>query len=215
MTATQHDSALHVLDHPLARERVTLLRDVDTAVAEFRRALHELSRLVLYEATRSLTTESFTVSTPLTDTTGHRVEPSPLLVPVLRAGLGMLDAAIELLPRSPVGFVGLRRDEQTLTPAAYVNTVPDDLDGGAVIILDPMLATGGSLLHTASVLRDANAGTIIAACALAAPEGVAAYRAEGFDGPVVAGALDECLNEQGFIVPGLGDAGDRQFGVLH
>ena len=214
MTATRHDLAVHVLDHPLARERLTLLRDISTGLAEFRRALHELSRMVLYEASRSLATESFPVSTPLTDTTGYRVEPSPLLVPVLRAGLGMLDAAIELLPRSAVGFVGLRRDEKTLAPTAYVNTVPDDLHGGAVLILDPMLATGGSLLHIAAVLRDANAGTIIAACALAAPEGIAAYRAEGFDGPVVAGALDERLNDQGFIVPGLGDAGDRQFGAL-
>ena len=214
MLNSKIDPATHALDHPLAGERLATMRDVGTDIPEFRRALHELSLMVIYESTRSLPTAEFSVTTPLTDTTGRRIDPAPLIVPVLRAGLGMLGAATEMLPRSPVSFVGLRRDEHTLQPASYVNTVADDLGGNSVIILDPMLATGGSLIHTASMLRDVGAGTIIVACALAAPEGIEAYRAQGFDGPLIAGAIDDHLNEQGFIVPGLGDAGDRQFGDL-
>lgn len=204
---------INVVDHPLAAERLATLRDETTPSPAFRRALHELSTFVIYEATRSLATEEFPVTTPLTTTTGRRVAPQPLLVPVLRAGLGMLVAAQELLPDAPVGFIGVRRNETTLMPDAYMSTVPDDLDGAPVLILDPMLATGGSLIYTCEQLVEHNVGRLIVACALAAPEGLEHFAAAGFSAEVHTAAIDERLNEVGFITPGLGDAGDRQFGV--
>jgi uracil phosphoribosyltransferase len=204
---------VNVVDHPLAAERLASLRDETTPSAAFRRALHELSTYVLYEATRELATVEFEVTTPLTATTGRRVDPQPLLVPVLRAGLGMLVAAQELLPDAPVGFIGVRRNETTLLPDAYMSTVPADLDGAPVLILDPMLATGGSLVYTCERIAEHNAGRLIVACVLAAPEGLDHVATAGFDVEVHTASVDEKLNEVGFIVPGLGDAGDRQFGV--
>ncbi len=210
-----HDAGVHVneIDHPLAAERLAALRDESTPSSAFRRALHELSSFVVYEATRSLATESVEVTTPLTVTSGRRVAPQPLLVPVLRAGLGMLVAAQELLPDAPVGFIGVRRNEETLLPDAYMSTVPADLDGAPVVILDPMLATGGSLVYTCEQIADHNAGRLIVACILAAPEGLERVAEAGFDAEVHTASVDERLNEVGFIVPGLGDAGDRQFGI--
>jgi uracil phosphoribosyltransferase len=204
---------INVVDHPLAAERLTTLRDEFTPSSASRRALQELSGFVLYEATRSLATEPLTVTTPLASTTGRRVAPQPLLVPVLRAGLGMLVAAQQLLPDAPVGFIGVRRNEETLLPDAYMSTVPTDLAGAPVIVLDPMLATGGSLVYTCEQIVEHNAGRLIVACVLAAPEGLDRFAAAGFDAEVHTAAVDERLNEVGFIVPGLGDAGDRQFGV--
>jgi uracil phosphoribosyltransferase len=204
---------INVVDHPLAAERLACLRDEFTPSAAFRRALQELSGFVLYEATRSLVTDVFTVTTPLASTTGRRVNPQPLLVPVLRAGLGMLVAAQQLLPDAPVGFIGVRRNETTLLPDAYMSTVPADLGGAPVIVLDPMLATGGSLVYTCEQIVGHNAGRLIVACVLAAPEGLDRFAAAGFDAEVHTAAVDERLNDVGFIVPGLGDAGDRQFGI--
>ena len=146
-------------------------------------------------------------------TSGVVITDSPLLIPVMRAGLGMLDAALTLLPESRVGFLGLKRNEETLLPHAYVNTVPDDLEGKECLILDPMLATGGSLIHTCDLLRESNAGTLIAACLLAAPEGIAALGDVHPDVIVWTAVVDDSLNDVGFIRPGLGDAGDRQFGL--
>jgi uracil phosphoribosyltransferase len=203
----------HVVDHPLAAERLALLRDERTPSATFRRALHELSSFVVYEATRSLATEEVSVTTPLAPTTGRRIAPQPLLVPVLRAGLGMLVSAQELLPDAPVGFIGVRRNEETLLPDAYMSTVPPDLGGAPVLVLDPMLATGGSLVYTCEQIVEHNAGRILVACVLAAPEGLERFAAAGFDAEVHTAAVDERLNDVGFIVPGLGDAGDRLFGV--
>lgn len=202
-----------VVDHPLAAERLAALRDESTPSPEFRRALHELSAFVIYEATRAFATEDVEVTTPLATTTGRRIAPQPLLVPVLRAGLGMLVAAQELLPHAPVGFIGVRRNETTLLPDAYMSTVPDDLGGAPVLILDPMLATGGSLVYTCEQIAAHNAGRFVVACILAAPEGLDHVADAGFDVEVHTAAVDERLNEVGFIVPGLGDAGDRQFGV--
>lgn len=213
--AVRHHAGMHVnvVDHPLAAERLAALRDERTPSPDFRKALHELSTFVIYEATRSLGTESFEVTTPLTTTTGQRIAVQPLLVPVLRAGLGMLVAAQQLLPEAPVGFIGVRRNETTLLPDAYMSTVPDDLGGAPVLILDPMLATGGSLLYTCERITEHNAGRLIVACVLAAPEGLDHVSDAGFDVEVHTASVDEKLNEVGFIVPGLGDAGDRQFGV--
>ena len=204
---------VNVVDHPLAAERLATLRDEATPSAGFRRALHELSTYVVYEATRELHTVATKVVTPLTATTGRRIDPQPLLVPVLRAGLGMLVAAQELLPDAPVGFIGVRRNETTLLPDAYMSTVPADLHGAPVLILDPMLATGGSLVYTCERIAEHNAGRLVVACVLAAPEGLDHVAAAGFDVEVHTASVDERLNEVGFIVPGLGDAGDRQFGV--
>lgn len=203
---------VNVIDHPLAAERLASLRDEATPSPAFRRALHELSAFVIYEATRSLATETFEVATPLESTTGRRVSPQPLLVPVLRAGLGMLVAAQEMLPDAPVGFIGVRRNETTLLPDAYLSTVPADLGGAPVIVLDPMLATGGSLVYTCEQIASHNVGRMIVACILAAPEGLERFADAGFDAEVHTASVDERLNEVGFIVPGLGDAGDRQFG---
>ncbi len=200
-----------VVDHPLASDRLTVLRDRNTDRAGFRKALADLAGMLVYEATRDLTVDEVEVPTPLTSARGAVLGAPPFLVPVLRAGLGMLAAASALLPHAPIGFVGLERDEQTLQPRAYLVSLPDDLGGAAVLLLDPMLATGGSLLHAIDVLRQRGAGAITVICTLAAPEGLAALDALHPPVRVVTAAVDERLDHRGFIVPGLGDAGDRQF----
>jgi uracil phosphoribosyltransferase len=202
-----------VVGHPLAAVRLTRLRDHTTARPDFRRALAELSMFVVYEALRDLPATAIEVITPLGPAPGIATPDLPLVVPVMRAGLGMLDATLSLVPDAEVGFVGLRRDEATFLPHAYLSTIPDDLAGRAVLVLDPMLATGGSLVHTCHLLREANAGAITVACVLAAPEGIEAVAAALDDVRVITASIDERLNEQAFIVPGLGDAGDRQFGL--
>ena len=202
-----------IVDHPLVAERLTRLRRQDTKRAGFRRNLAELSTYLVYEALRSQPTAPVHIDTPLAPFTGVQITDPPLVVPVLRAGLGMLDATLQLLPNARVGFVGARRNEETLLPDAYVNTVPEDLDGHPVLVLDPMLATGGSLIHTCNLLVDSNAGSITVVCVLAAPEGIEAFGAKGFNAEICTAAVDSHLNEVAFIVPGLGDAGDRQFGL--
>ena len=203
----------HIVDHPLAAERLTTMRDERTSRVDFRKALSELSWLLVYEATRDLPTTSFEVQTPLAPANGTRIDPVPLIVPVLRAGLGMLDGAFTMLPTAEVGFVGLRRNEESLDAEEYMTTVPDALDGRPAIILDPMLATGGSLVHTVEIVERSNPGAIIVVCVLAAPEGIAHFGERYPEARVVTASIDERLNDVGFIVPGLGDAGDRQFGV--
>jgi uracil phosphoribosyltransferase len=168
----------------------------------------------VYEATRGLTVQSFPIRTPVAETVGHRVANAPLLVPVLRAGLGMSDAALGLLPESSMGFVGLARDEETFAPRAYLESLPTDLTGIPVIVLDPMLATGGSLEHCVRLIAERGCGDLTVVCVLAAPEGVARLEASGLPLRLVTAAIDERLNERAFIVPGLGDAGDRQFGGM-
>ena len=202
-----------VVDHPIVAERLTRLRDQTTKRAGFRRNLHELSTFLIYEALRDQSTVPVDIDTPMAPARGVRIAEPPLIVPILRAGLGMLDAALELLPNARVGFVGAKRNEETLLPDAYVNTVPDDLGGQRVLVLDPMLATGGSLAHTCSLLVEANAGPIIVVCVLAAPEGIQAFTDKGFRARIYTAAVDDGLNEVAFIMPGLGDAGDRQFGL--
>ena len=203
-----------VVDHPLVQARLTTLRRADTPSPEFRQALEELSGLLVYEALRDLPATSVEVTTPLAPTSGIRIDNPPLLVPVLRAGLGMLDAARRLLPEAAVGFLGVRRNEETFQPEPYLNTVPDDLGGQAVLVLEPMLATGGSLAYVCGRMAAAGAGQITAVCVLAAPEGVKALEAAAPGVRLFAAAVDEGLNERAYIVPGLGDAGDRQFGEL-
>ena len=202
-----------IVDHPIVTERLTRLRNELTERADFRRNLHELSLFVIYEALRELPTTTIDIDTPLEPTTGVAITTPPLVIPVMRAGLGMLDAALLLLPEARVGFLGLKRNEETLLPDAYVNTVPEDLAGRECLILDPMLATGGSLIHTCDLLRQSNAGTLTVACVLAAPEGIDALATAHPDVSCFTGAIDDSLNEVAFIRPGLGDAGDRQFGL--
>ncbi|MGI9602982.1 MAG: uracil phosphoribosyltransferase [Acidimicrobiales bacterium] len=205
--------SVSVVTHPVVQERLTDLRNQQTERALFRAALHEVARFVVYESVRDLSVSSVTVDSPMGPALGVTINEPPVLVPVLRAGLGMLGAALELLPDAPVGFIGLRRNEDTLLPESYLDTVPDDLDGRSVLVLDPMLATGGSLLRTCQLLADANAGTLRAACVLAAPEGLDALAQSDLDIIVHTASIDDGLNDQAFILPGLGDAGDRQFDI--
>ena len=201
-----------VVEHPLVRTRLTVMRDERSSNADFRYALRELSTLLVYEATRDLQISTARITTPVAGTTGYTLANPPLLVPVLRAGLGMAEAAFNLLPESQMGFVGVARDEQTAEPHAYMTSLPDDLTGRPVIVVDPMLATGGSLLHCLKLLTSRGAADITVICCLCAPEGVEALRASGYPVRLVTASIDERLNDRAYIVPGLGDAGDRQFG---
>jgi uracil phosphoribosyltransferase len=202
-----------VVDHPLAAEQLTVLRDETTDRATFRRAVDNLAAMLIYEATRDLAVETTQVTTPLGPAEGVRLPRLPVLVPVLRAGLGMADAAIRLLPEAEMSFVGLARDEETFEPKSYMAKLPARLDGRPVIILDPMLATGGSLEFTCRLAAERGAGRMTVVCVLAAPEGLKRMEATGFDLHIVTAAIDDHLNEHAYIVPGLGDAGDRLFGL--
>ena len=190
------------------------MRDERTDSASFRAALHELTTMLVYEATREVGVDDYEIQTPVAPTTGYRVASPPLLVPVLRAGLGMSDAALALLPESSMGFVGLARDEHTFQPRAYLESLPADLTGIPVIVLDPMLATGGSLEHCLRLIADRGCTDITIICVLAAPEGVDRLSNSGLPARLVTAAIDAHLNDRAFIVPGLGDAGDRQFGGM-
>lgn len=203
---------VRVIDHPLAAARLTVLRDERTGNAAFRAALRGLTLMLVYEATRDAPCEAFSIRTPLVETTGVRLAKPPLLVPVLRAGLGMVDEAHAALPEAQVGFVGVARDEGTHQPVPYLESLPDDLAGQPVMVLDPMLATGGSMTHTIGLLLRRQATDITVLCVVAAPEGVAAVEKTAPNARLFTAAIDEGLNEAKYIVPGLGDAGDRQFG---
>ncbi len=209
---------LHVVDHPLVAHKLTALRDRTTDSPTFRRLADELVTLLAYEATRGVRVEPSTIETPVAPTTGVRLSaPKPLVVPILRAGLGMLDGMTRLVPTAEVGFLGMIRDEQTLQASTYATRVPENLSGRQVFLLDPMLATGGTLAAAVRFVFDRGAQDVTAICLLAAPEGVRAVEsAFGPDAPVtvVTAGLDERLNELGYIVPGLGDAGDRLYGVV-
>ena len=209
----------HVADHPLVAHKLTALRDERTDSLTFRRLADELVTLLAYEATRDVRTEPVEITTPVATTTGVRLAaPKPLVVPILRAGLGMLDGMMRLLPTAEVGFLGMIRDEQTLLASTYATRLPDDLSGRQCYVLDPMLATGGTLVAAINFLRDRGADDITAICLLAAPEGLAVMEKEfgssAVPVTVVLAGLDEKLNDVGYIVPGLGDAGDRLYGVV-
>lgn len=203
-----------VVQHPLAAARLTTLRDARTDQATFRAALRELTLMLVYEATRSIAVIHEQIHTPVSRADGVRIAEPPLLVPVLRAGLGMAEAAFGLLPEAQMGFVGLARDEETLAPRAYMESLPADLTGRPVIVLDPMLATGGSLAHCVGLLVSRGATDVTVVCALAAPEGLRRLEDSGLPLRVVTASIDARLNDSAYIVPGLGDAGDRQFGAV-
>ncbi len=200
-----------MIDNALVADRVTRLRDAVTPNHVFRRLLHDLGSILVYEAMRRAPLEPVDVVTPMGPTVGARLARLPVVVPVLRAGLGMLDAALELLGDAEVAFVGLRRDDRTLEARQYASTLPESLEGRDALILDPMLATGGSCVHVLETLRRSGAGRVTAVCVLAAPEGIERVRDCGLADAVCVAAVDESLDRNGFILPGLGDAGDRQF----
>ena len=209
----------HVADHPLIAHKLTALRDERTDSPTFRRLADELVTLLAYEATRDVRVEPVSVTTPVALATGVRLaSPKPLVVPILRAGLGMLDGMVRLLPTAEVGFLGMVRDELTLKATTYATRLPEDLSGRQCYVLDPMLATGGTLAAAVRFLADRGADSITCICLLAAPEGVAHLDELLADlavpVTVVTAGLDDHLNELGYIVPGLGDAGDRLYGVV-
>jgi uracil phosphoribosyltransferase len=210
---------IHVADHPLIAHKLTTLRDIRTDSPTFRRLADELVTLLAYEATRDVRTEEVSVETPVAPALGVRMSrPVPVVVPILRAGLGMLDGMMRLLPTAQVGFLGMIRDEDTLVATTYATRLPEDLSGRQCYVLDPMLATGGTLAAACQLLLSRGADELTCICLLAAPEGLARMEQElaNVAAPctIVTAGLDERLNELGYIVPGLGDAGDRLYGVV-
>jgi uracil phosphoribosyltransferase len=210
---------VHVANHPLISHKLTVLRDHKTDSPTFRRLVEELVTLLAYEATREVRVETVEIVTPVQPTTGVKLaHPRPVVVPILRAGLGMLEGMSRLIPTAEIGFLGMVRDEKTLKASTYANRLPEDLSGRQCFVLDPMLATGGTLIAAINFLIERGATEITAICILSAPEGIAvledAFKNSGVPINLVTGALDERLNENGYIVPGLGDAGDRLYGVV-
>ena len=205
-----------IADHPLITHKLTVLRDKRTPPPTFRLLVEELMTLLAYEATREVRVENIEIETPVTTTTGVRIsQPVPLIVPILRAGLGMLEGMVKLVPTAEVGFLGMKRNEETLVPESYAERLPEKLHGRQCFVLDPILATGGSLAAAIEFLFDRGADEVTAICVLGTPEGIAAVREQVGDRNVtlVLGALDDGLNENAYIVPGLGDAGDRLYGT--
>lgn len=205
---------LNLINHPLIQHKLTFMRNEETGTDNFRRLLREISQMLAYEATRDLPTELITIRTPLTEMLSPVISGKKLcLVSILRAGNGMLDGMLDVLPAARVGHIGLYRDPQTLQPVEYYLKVPEDISERLVIVVDPMLATGNSAIAALNRLKEAGATMMKYVCLLAAPEGVAALQAAHPDVAVTIAALDECLNDHGYIMPGLGDAGDRMFGT--
>jgi uracil phosphoribosyltransferase len=202
-----------VITHPLVQHNLTRLRDQQTQSQEFRRLLSEVAALMLYEATRSFETRSVSVQTPLAPARGYRIRRDVVLVPVLRAGLGMLDAILELIPHARVGFIGLKREETTLRAQFYHKSLPKNLSRFEVILIDPMLATGGSAVAALDLLAEQGAKRIRLVSLVAAPEGIRRVRKSYPQLPIFTAAIDRRLNHKGYILPGLGDAGDRLFGT--
>ena len=205
---------VHVVNHPLIKEKMTHLRDKKTQPRNFRRLLDEIAQLLLFEVTRDLPLRETKVTTPLAETTGYELDVTGItVVPILRAGLGFLDAVLDLIPEARVGHIGLTRDEKTLEPIKYYCKIPRDKDA-EIILIDPMLATGGSAAAALTMLKADGYKHFRFMCLVAAPEGVELVNREHPDVPIYTAALDDHLNEHGYIVPGLGDAGDRVFGTV-
>jgi len=214
MTHQTEPDRVVVFDHPLIAHKLATIRNKDTGHRIFRAALSQIAGLMIYEVTRSLPTQTIDVQTPMVTTQCDIIKGTITIVPVLRAGLGMIDGILEVMPEARVGHLGLARDEKTLEPHAYLNKLPADLDSGPVLLVDPMLATGGSASVALTMLRQAGASDIRMICLVAAPEGIARLQADHPEVTIYAAALDEKLNEVGYIMPGLGDAGDRMYGTV-
>lgn len=205
---------VHIMDHPLITHKITMLRDKNTNTKDFRQLVYEIALLMGYEATKNLSLMDTEITTPLMTTTQKVLCQKVAIIPILRAGLGMVDGVLSLIPSAKVGHIGLYRDHETLQPVEYYCKVPSDIASREVIVVDPMLATGGSGAAAISFLKQRGAKSIKLMCIIAAPEGLKKMREAHPDVKIYCGALDECLNEKGYILPGLGDAGDRIFGTL-
>jgi uracil phosphoribosyltransferase len=211
---TDTPNHLTIVDHPLVQHKLTIMRDKATSTAVFRQLLREISQLLAYEVTRGLPMTTKRVETPMQEMDAPTLDGKKLaLISILRAGNGLMDGVLELIPSARVGFVGLYRDEETLQPVQYYFKVPEAMEDRLVIAVDPMLATGNSSVAAINLLKEAGATNIIFLCLLASPEGVDTMKAEHPDVRIVTASLDESLNEKGYIIPGLGDAGDRMFGT--
>ncbi|MEG0806305.1 MAG: uracil phosphoribosyltransferase [Lachnospiraceae bacterium] len=207
-------SKVFVMEHPLIQHKIGWIRRTETGSKDFRRIISEIAMLMCYEATRDLQLEDIQIETPICTTTVKQLKGKKLaVVPILRAGLGMVDGMLEMIPAAKVGHIGLYRDPQTLNPVEYYSKLPEDCKEREVFVVDPMLATGGSSVAAIQLLKDKGVEKIHFMCIIAAPEGVKRMQEAHPDVDIYIGALDECLNEHGYIVPGLGDAGDRIFGT--
>ena len=203
-----------VMDHPLIQHKIGLIRRIETGTKDFREAISEIATLICYEATRNLALEDVEIETPICKTVVKELKGKQMaIVPILRAGLGMVDGVLTLIPAAKIGHIGLYRDPETLTPVEYYCKLPADCEERDVFVVDPMLATGGSAVAAIQMLKDKGCKSIHFMCIIAAPEGVAAMQEAHPDVDIYIGALDEKLNDHGYIVPGLGDAGDRIFGT--
>jgi len=205
---------LHLVSHPIIAARLSRLREATTPSTEFRHALHDVGRLMAFEVSRDLETRETTVTTPLTSTTGHILSRPIVLVPILRAGLGLLHGLLDILPEAEVGHLGMARDETTLRPTHYYKNLPSSISSADTMLIDPMLATGHSASAAIAELKSAGASRIRFICLVAAPEGLALLASDHPEVPIYAAALDSSLDHRGYIVPGLGDAGDRYFGTV-
>ncbi|MEM1174105.1 MAG: uracil phosphoribosyltransferase [Pseudomonadota bacterium] len=207
---------MHVLvDHPCVQHKLAIIRDVDTGHKRFRELATEITQFLCYEALKNIPMKDVDVQTPVATASCKKIDTDLVVVPILRAGVGMLDGILALVPTARVGFVGLYRDEETAQPVSYYERFPPQVESGTCIIIDPMLATGGSTNATIDRLKDSGATDIVVVCIVTCPEGIAAVEAEHKDVPIYTAAIDERLNEKKYIVPGLGDAGDRLFGTTH
>lgn len=205
---------VHVMNHPLIAHKISYIRREDVGTKEFREVINEIAQLMCYEATRDLKTKEIKIKTPISETTGRELAGrKPAIVPILRAGVGMVDGMLSLMPAAKVGHIGLYRNPETLEPVEYYCKLPSDCGEREVFVVDPMLATGGSSTAAIRMLKEKGVANIRFLCIIAAPEGVERMRKEHPDVDIYIGALDEKLNEHGYIVPGLGDAGDRIFGT--
>lgn len=204
-----------LVDHPCVQHKLAIIRDIDTGHKRFRELATEITMFICYEALKNIRTKEVVVQTPVAEATCHKVDTDLVVVPILRAGVGMLDGILELVPTARVGFVGLYRDEETKLPITYYERFPTQIKGGTCIVIDPMIATGGSTAAAIDKLKEEGAGEIVVVCIVTCPEGVALVESEHPDVSIYAAAIDEKLNENKYIVPGLGDAGDRLFGTTH
>ena len=203
------------IEHPFVQHKLALIRDTETGHKRFRELAKEITQFICYEALKNIRTKEVTVETPLAPATCRKIDTDLVVIPILRAGVGMLDGILDLLPTARVGFVGLYRDEETKEPVTYYERFPPQIKGGTCIVIDPMLATGGSTVAALDLLKEQGAEDIIVICIVTCPEGVAAVESAHPDVPIFAASIDNGLDERSYIVPGLGDAGDRLFGTSH